>query len=61
MKPLVYSHFLSIVASLQNYDLINNILERRRSGGYIRLAEVNFKPADLENLLRERILAYTDL
>jgi cell division control protein 6 len=59
LKPLVYSHFLSIVASLQNYDLINNILERRRSGGYIRLAEVNFKPADLEQLLEERLGAFT--
>lgn len=54
LKPLVYSHFLSIVASLQNYDLINNILERRRSGGYIRLAEVNFKPADVESLSRSQ-------
>ncbi len=59
LKPLVYSHFLSIVASLQNYDLINNILERRRSGGYIRLAEVNFKPSALEELLKERLGTFT--
>jgi len=47
-KPLVYSQFLSIVSGLQNYDLVNNFVERRRTGGFIRLLEINFAPESLK-------------
>ena len=54
-KPLVYSQFLSIVRGLQNYDLVNNTIERRRAGGFSRLVEVNFNPDYLESVAREAL------
>ena len=41
-RPLVYSQFLTIVSGPQSHDLVSNILERRRSGGYVRLLEPKF-------------------
>ena len=46
-KPLAYSHFLHTVSTLQSHDLVNNILERRRMGGFVRMVEVSFRPADV--------------
>ena len=46
-RPLVYSHFLHTVNVLQSHDLVNNMLERRRMGGFVRMVEVNFSPADV--------------
>jgi cell division control protein 6 len=54
-KPLVYSQFLSIVSSLQNYDLLSNILQRKGSGGFVRLVEVNFRLEDIEGIYQERM------
>lgn len=45
--PLVYSQFLYTVNVLQSHDLVNNMLERRRRGGFSRLVEINFNPADV--------------
>jgi len=54
-RPLVYSQFLSIVnGTLQSYDLVSSVLERRRMGGYVRLVEPNFSPADVIRVARSR-------
>jgi len=45
-RPLVYSHFLHTVGTLQSHDLVNNMLERRRMGGYVRMVELNFSSDD---------------
>jgi len=42
----VYSHFLHTVGTLQSHDLVNNMLERRRMGGYVRMVELNFSSDD---------------
>ena len=54
-KPLVYSQFLHTVGVLQSCDLLRNILERRRIGGYVRLAEINFTPADVIRVAQARL------
>jgi len=54
-KPLVYSQFLSIIRGLQSYDLVNNFLERRPAGGFIRRVEVNFDPTSVEAVAREAL------
>jgi len=54
-KPLVYSHFLNTVNALQSYDLVKSILERRRTGGYVRRVEINFDPADVIRVAGERL------
>lgn len=56
-KPLVYSHFLHTVNVLQSHDLVNNMLERRRRGGFVRMVEVNLSPADV---IREAEAALQD-
>jgi Cdc6-like AAA superfamily ATPase len=54
-RPLVYSQFLSIVnGTLQSYDLVSSVLERRRMGGYVRLIEPNFTPADVMRVAQSR-------
>lgn len=52
-KPLVYSQFLSIIRGLQNYDLVNDFLERRAAGGFIRRVEVNFDPNSVESVAKK--------
>ena len=54
-KPLVYSQFLTIVRGLQNHDLVNNFLERRQAGGFVRLAELNLDLRNLEDALRKSL------
>jgi len=49
-KPLVYSQFLSIVTSLQNYDLVSNHLAPRRAGGFMRMVEPNFNPRHVQKI-----------
>ena len=49
-KPLVYSQFLSIVSSLQNYDLVSNHLARRRAGGFMRMIEPTFDPRHIQRI-----------
>jgi hypothetical protein len=54
--PLVYSQFLSIMnGTLQSYDLVSSILERRRMGGFVRLVEANFDPADVVRVAQDRL------
>ena len=55
-RALVYSQFLSIVTSLQNYDLVSNHLAPRRAGGFMRMVEPTFNPQHIE-----RICANADL
>lgn len=52
-KPVVYSQFLTIVRGLQNYDLVDNFLQRRPAGGFARLAEVNLDLRNLEDALEK--------
>jgi len=52
-KPLVYSQFLAIVSSLQTYDLLNSMLERRRGGGFVRRVEPNFDPKHVEDIFKK--------
>ena len=57
-RPLVYSQFLNIVnGTFQSCDLVSSILERRRMGGYVRLVEVNFNPADVVRVAQDRLRA----
>ena len=54
-KPLVYSQLLNTVSTLQSYDLVTSILEKWRMGGYVRLVEINFDPADVLRVVQSRL------
>ena len=55
VKPLAYSNFLNNTISLSNYDLVNNLLERKRSGGYVRIVELNVRPEIVEEIFKGKM------
>ena len=53
----MYSQFLTTVSGLQSHDLVPNILERRRSGGYVRLVEPKFDAEAAGRIVESRLEA----
>ena len=53
--PLAYSNFFNNTISLSNYDLVNNLLERRRSGGHMRIVELNVHPEIVEEIFKGKM------
>ena len=53
--PLAYSNFFNNTISLSNYDLVNNLLERRRSGGHVRIVELNVRPEIVEEIFKGKM------
>ena len=53
--PLAYSNFFNNTISLSNYDLVSNLLELRRSGGHVRMMELNVRPEIVEEIFKEKV------
>ena len=54
-EPLACSQFLTVVSGLQSHDLVSNILERRRSGGYVRLVGPKFDAEAAARIVEGRL------